>query len=226
MGMTAIFLQARLSSSRLPGKVLLKLADQPVIGHAMRALNAVEADMRCLLTTKDAASALKPLAESEGWELFIGPDEDVLERYVFAAREYGADRIVRATGDNPLVSAVMANTILQLADDADYAGFTKIPLGAGVEVLSASALEEAFFEAQDIYEREHVAPFLYRRPQRYRVFMPAAAPEIQAPEARITLDTPKDYRYLTRLFAELYRGWPLEIKDMIAWLRAHPHHAG
>ncbi|OQX29212.1 MAG: hypothetical protein B0D92_04880 [Spirochaeta sp. LUC14_002_19_P3] len=224
--MIAIFLQARLASSRLPGKALLKLADIPVIVHAMRALNAVKADVRSLLTTQDAAPALKPLAEAEGWELFTGPEEDVLARYVFAARKYGADRIVRATGDNPLVSAAAANAILHLAQNADYAGFTGIPLGSGVEILRTAALEEAFAEANDVYEREHVAPFLYRRPLRYRIFTPAAAPEMQAPNSRITLDTQEDYRYLSRLFTHLYRNRPLEIEDIAAWLKAHPHHAG
>jgi spore coat polysaccharide biosynthesis protein SpsF len=107
--LTAVFLQVRLDSSRLPRKALLELAGVTVLEHAMQALDLVRADIRVLLTTKDSAAELKPIAESAGWNMFIGSKDDVLDRFVMAAREFNADRIIRATGDNPLVSAEMAN---------------------------------------------------------------------------------------------------------------------
>lgn len=215
-----MFLQVRLDSSRLPRKALLELSGLTVVEHAMRALDRVEADNRMLVTTQDSETELRPLAEKCGWGVFVGSKDDVLGRYVLAARKTGADRLVRATGDNPLVSADMANAALRLFEDsgADFAGFSELPLGAGVEIVKTSSLEEAFEEAEDPYEREHVSPFLYRRPERYRIVVPPAPDGYRAPGSRITLDTPEDYNFLRKLYRELYKGVPLDLDLVIPYL--------
>ncbi len=217
---TSVFIQVRLDSSRLPRKALLKLADLTVIEHAMRALDSVEADSRMLLTTEDSESELRPLAENAGWGIFTGSKDDVLARYVLAARETGARKLVRATGDNPLVSAAMANAALKLSNEtgAAFAGFSELPLGAGVEIVDVPSLEEAYIEAEDPYEREHVSPFLYRRPERYRIEVPPAPDGYRAPEGRITLDTLEDYAFLKQLFNDLYTGIPLDLDTVVPYL--------
>lgn len=219
--MISIFLQVRLDSSRLPGKALLELADRTVVEHAMTALNSVRGDQRMLLTTEDSEARLRPLADKAGWGVFVGPKDDVLARFILAARETGTDKLVRATGDNPLVSAFMANEALALSEEtgAHYAGFGELPVGSGVEVIDVSALEEAYSEAADPYEREHVAPFLYRRPQRYRIEIPPAPEAFRAPGVRITLDTADDYAFLKELYRELYRAEPLELDTVVPYLR-------
>ena len=226
--MTSVFLQMRLDSTRLPRKALLPLGDRTVAEHAMRALDAVRADHRMLLTTADSADELAPVAERAGWRLFVGPKDDVLKRFLLAAAETGADRIVRATGDNPLVSAAMADATQDLADEtgADYAGFRDLPVGSGVEVVNVRALELAGAEATDPYEREHVSPFLYRRPERFRIEVPPAPEACRAPGRRITLDTPEDYAFLERLYADLYEGEPLDLDRVVPWLLDHPSDAG
>jgi len=217
---TSVLLQVRLDSTRLPRKALLKLSGLTVVEHAMRALDTVEADHRMIVTTEDSEKELRPLTEKCGWGLFVGSKDDVLARYVLAARNTGASRIVRATGDNPLVSASMANGALRLFDEseADFAGFSELPLGAGVEVVRAESLEEAYAEAEDPYEREHVSPFLYRRPERFRIVVPPAPDGYRAPGTRITLDTPEDYAFLKTLYDELYTGIPLDLDTVIPWL--------
>ncbi len=219
--MTAVFLQVRLDSSRLPGKALLRLADRTVIEHAMRALGAVPADVFCILTTEDSAAALKTPAGNCGWEIFTGPKDDVLARYVLAARNFSIDRVVRATGDNPLVSRIMACAALNLSIDsgAAYSGFAGLPIGAGVEILSVEKLEEAYREATDPYEREHVAPFLYHRPERYQIEIPQAPQEFCAPGVRITLDTVRDYAFLQQLYTDLYRGENLDLDRVVPYLK-------
>lgn len=187
----------------------------------MRALNSVRGDQRMLLTTEDSESLLRPLAEQAGWGIFVGPKDDVLARFVLAARETGARRLVRATGDNPLVSAAMANAALTLSREtgAHYAGFGELPVGSGVEVIDVKSLEEAYSEAEDPYEREHVAPFLYRRPERYHIEIPTAPEEYRVSESRITLDTADDYEFLKELYKDLYRGEPLELDTIVPYLR-------
>lgn len=222
--MTGIFLQVRLDSLRLPNKALLNLENHCVISHAMHALNEVHADIRCILTTEDSRNKLKPLTEKTGWQIFTGARDDVLSRYVHAGRHYGVRRIIRATGDNPLVSASMANAALALSkcSNSHYTGFSSLPVGAGVEILDFVALEEAHAEALDSYEREHVAPFLYHRPQRFRILRPQAPQRVRMPNLRITLDTEEDYAFLQLLFSTLYHGKPIELFEVVKWFKENP----
>lgn len=223
----SIFLQAHLDSTRLPRKALLNLAGLCAVEHTMRALNTVPASHRVLLTTDNSKDELLPIARNAGWNLFIGPKEDVLARFVLAARQYRSRLILRATGDNPLLSGMIAKSSLSLAarSGADYSAFTQIPLGAGVEVIQTQALEDAYHEAIDRFEREHVAPFIYRRPQRYKIQTPAVRPEYRD-SSRITLDTQEDYIFLKEIFDELYRGEPIDLDILIPYLRRRNKNAG
>tara|TARA_B100000614_G_scaffold249664_1_gene258919 strand:- start:187 stop:876 length:690 start_codon:yes stop_codon:yes gene_type:complete len=216
---TAVFLQVRLSSSRLPEKALLPLAGVPVIVHAMRALESLPAARRALVTDAASAPRLQPLADSCGYAVFAGDPDDVLARFCDAAAHFDASTIVRATGDNPLVSAATAREALQLqeATEADYAGITGTPYGTGVEIIRRAALDDLNALTSDPYEREHVSPGLYRRPDRYRVVTRPAADPVQLPEMRVTLDTPEDYNYIAGIFREIYRGKPVEVPELVAY---------
>ena len=216
-----VFLQARLNSTRLPGKALLPLAGAPVVQHALRALRRVEAGVHAVLTEPGSARALEPLAEAEGFDVFAGPEEDVLERFCLAARHFRVGRVVRATGDNPLVSARQVQALLELhrASGWQLSHFLGLPLGTGVEVVEAEALETANRASSDAYEHEHITTFLYRHPGRFRIGEPACPEALRCPEARVTLDTREDYEQLQRIYRELYRGEPIELEALVAWLR-------
>jgi len=221
--MTAVFLQVRLDSSRLPRKALALLGGRTVTQRCFDALAAVQADLRVLVTEPGSVHELGPLAEQSGWETFVGDTDNVLDRFVKGARTFGVDTIVRGTGDNPLVSAHLANALLEHHRNrsADYSGFVGAPVGTGVEILSSQALEQAWASAPDAYEREHVSPFLYRRPERFVVTRPPVPGELQLPEARVTLDTEDDLAYLRSLWEAVYRGNPPEVEDLIPWLSRH-----
>jgi spore coat polysaccharide biosynthesis protein SpsF len=216
-----VFLQARLNSRRLPGKALLPLAGAPVLQHALRALRRVEADVHALLTEPGSRTALEPLATAEGFAVFVGPEEDVLERFCLAARHFGVGRLARATGDNPLVSARQTWALLELhrAGRWDLCHFLGPPLGTGVEVVETDALEAANRASSDPYEHEHITTYLYRHPRRFRIAEPACPKAWSCPEARVTLDTLEDYELLQRVFRDLYRGQPIETEPLVAWLR-------
>ena len=132
---TGIILQARLDSSRLPGKSLLPLGGRPLILRVMEALKKVPAEVRVLACPEDSAATFEQLAGEAGFELFSGPKEDVLKRYCLAIRHFGIDRVIRATGDNPFVFADAAAAICSqaLAVGADYAGYNGLPLGGGLK---------------------------------------------------------------------------------------------
>jgi spore coat polysaccharide biosynthesis protein SpsF len=216
-----LFLQARLGSTRLPRKALLPLGGATVLQLAMRALARVPAGVRALLTEPASEGTFAGLAKEEGFELFVGSEEDVLDRFCRAAARFGVQRVVRATGDNPLVSPAQVRSLLELHQGSGWqlSHYLGPPLGTGVEVVEASALAEAGEKAADPYEREHVTPYLYRHPERFRVGEPSCPAAWHMPEARLTLDTAADYELLRELFGELYRGQPLETEELVRWLR-------
>jgi len=205
--LTAVILQARLDSTRLPGKALLPLNGKPLVLRVMEALNHIEADLRILACPEGSSlSSFAPLAAEAGFQIHAGPKEDVLERYCQVIKRFSIDRVIRATGDNPFVFADAANKINDeaIAHNADYAGYSHLPYGAGVESVSASALLRAGKEASSSYEREHVCPYLYNHPELFRLHRPLAPPLWQdSGSIRLTVDTQEDYDRAVKLYAAL-----------------------
>ncbi|WP_461256931.1 cytidylyltransferase domain-containing protein [Treponema sp. R80B11-R83G3] len=203
--MTAIVLQARIDSSRLPGKSLLLLDGKPLIFRVMEALNNIPSDLRILACPEDSLFSFTPLAQEAGFQILSGPKEDVLERYCIAIREYSINRVIRATGDNPFVFTDAAASINTEASslNTDYAGFTNLPYGAGVESVSASALLRAADEAILSSEREHVCPYLYNHPELFSVYQPCSPERWHFPNIRITVDTQEDYNRAAELYHAL-----------------------
>ena len=218
-----MLLQVRLHSHRLPRKALLPLQGLAVLTHVLRALKGIRVDVYALLTDARSVDALAPLAEPEGFSVFVGPEEDVLARYARAAEQYEVQRIIRATGDNPLVSAKAAEALLAIheRDGYDLSHFLDNPLGTGVEVVEAVALLKAHAQAGDPFEREHITTYLYRHAQEFRVGEIPCPEAWSFPRARLTLDTEEDYALLKELFADLYSGRPIEIEEVVGWLQRH-----
>jgi len=214
--MLALVLQARLDSTRLPEKSMLPLGGKPLIFRVMQALNWVPAQARVLACPEDSVAAFTPLAKDAGFELLAGSREDVLARFCLAVRRFRISRLIRATGDNPFVFADAAGVINTeaMALDADYAGYCGLPLGAGVESVTAGALLYAQTEELSPYEREHVCPFLYEHPELFRLHRPLAPLRWQdiyeepAPgqTIRLSVDTQEDYDRAKELYAALEDG--------------------
>ncbi|MDR2865429.1 MAG: spore coat protein [Spirochaetaceae bacterium] len=211
--MTALILQARLDSARLPGKALLPLEGEPMLFRVLQALSNIPCDEYILACPEDSFENFSPIASRAGFALFAGSKKDVLKRYCDAIRHFGIERdkyarIIRATGDNPFVFADAASRIngeaLEL--DADYAAYEGLPHGAGVESVSVQALlcaeEKAVLEA----EREHVCPYLYTNGKRFALHRPLAPKEWRFPEKRITVDTIADYEKAKTLYTLLSKN--------------------
>ena len=220
--MTGVLVQVRLGSARLPGKALLPIEGRPVIEHVMRSLRRVPASVHALVTDASSEAVLAAHASRCGFRIFAGPEEHVLERYVLAARCFGVDEIVRATGDNPLVSWELARMAVaeRRRNDADFFAYDGPPLGTGVEVVRTAALERALDESTDPYDAEHVSPYLYRNPDRFRcVRLDAPAAYCRA-EARVTLDTAEDFARIAAIMREVYDGSPVPVIRLVRWLNA------
>jgi spore coat polysaccharide biosynthesis protein SpsF len=203
--MTAIVLQARLDSKRLPGKALLLLEGKPVIFRVMEALNNVPADLRILACPDDSLSPFTPLAKEADFEIFAGPKEDVLERYCRVIRHFSIKRVIRATGDNPFVftDAAVAINAEAAVLNADYSGYSGLPVGAGVESVCADALLRACKEAASAFDHEHVCPYLYSHPEIFKLHRPLSPLRWQSPEIRLTVDTREDFDRATILYDAL-----------------------
>jgi spore coat polysaccharide biosynthesis protein SpsF len=188
-----------MDSTRLPGKSLLSLGGEPLVYRVMEALLLVPCDMRILACPEDSRVSLEPLAERAGFKLCTGSKEDVLGRYCTVIRKYSPDRVIRATADNPFVFTDATQAIVQEAAalNADYACYSGIPIGSGVEAVSAEALLRAEREAQKPQEREHVCPYLYGHPELFRLHRPLAPAQWQFPNQNVplslTVDTMEDY---------------------------------
>jgi spore coat polysaccharide biosynthesis protein SpsF len=218
---TVVILQSRIGSTRLPGKALMDLAGESLTRRAMEALRLVKADAYVLATDDLSADSLAPVAAASGFSLTVGPRDDVLERYCMAIRESRAELVLRATGDNPLVSFELADLLMDRQGEprADYSAWSGPPIGTGVELVRAEALLAAGKEALDPYEREHVCPFLYRRPERFVIERPPAPADFCAPGLSLTVDTAADFEKVRRIFAALYRGTPLPLASVIDYCR-------
>jgi spore coat polysaccharide biosynthesis protein SpsF len=205
---TLLIIQARLDSTRLPEKSLLPLGGKPLIFRVMEALSRLPCETRVLACPEDCASSFAPLAAAAGYELLPGPKDDVLARYALGIRRFDADRVIRATGDNPFVFADAAAALEREAEalGADYAGYSGLPYGAGTESVAAAALLRAAEEAASPFDREHVCPYLYGHPEIFRLHRPLAPLPWQGPDIRLTVDTREDYekaRILYRALADL-----------------------
>ena len=217
--MTGIVLQARLDSSRLPGKALLPLGGKPAIFRVMEALKHVPSELRIIACPEDSFSVLKPLADDAGFHILAGPKDDVLERYCRVIRHFSLSRVIRATGDNPFVfaDAAAALNAEAAALNADYAGYAGLPYGAGVESVSAAALLKASEETDSAYDREHVCPYLYNNPEKFKIHRPTAPEQWKDSEQltvnsekekgmremRVTIDTIEDYVNAVKLYDAL-----------------------
>ena len=212
-----------MGSTRLPGKVM-----QPIRGKAMievlieRLSRAGEVDRIVLATsTSPQNDELCARVESLGIPVYRGSETDVLDRYYQAAREQGADAVVRITGDCPLVDPAVVDDVIRLhhSEDNDYTSNINPPTfpdGLDVEVFRFSALAEAWENADDPIQREHVTPYL-RQTSGFKTGNHGAGADYSG--NRWTVDEPEDYELLLRIFEsfpqDLHFGWKdvLKLKD-------------
>ena len=219
-------IQARMAASRLPGKVLLEIEGRPMLAWVVeRTRRAATIDEVVVATTDSPADdAVEDYCLDQGYACFRGSQYDVLDRYYQAALQYKADVIVRITADCPLIDpGVMDATVgafLGLPVDSDLWSSTDrpydfvanrlpppwkrtYPIGLDTEVCSIQALETAWAEAKQPHQREHVMPFFYEQPERFRILHLTHDPDFG--DLRWTVDTPADME-LVRHIAARFQG--------------------
>jgi spore coat polysaccharide biosynthesis protein SpsF len=224
--MTTAIIQARMSSTRLPGKVLLDLAGEPMLARVVertRRAKRVE-DVIVATTVEPEDDPIVELCRSRSWNVFRGSRDDVLDRYYQAAVADGADPIVRITSDCPVIDAEIIDRVAGSVTGVDYASNINprrtFPRGLDVEVFTFAALSATWRDDRDPSGREHVTPFFYRHPERFRIAL-VESDRSETASHRWSVDTPEDYELLRRIFGH-FRDAEFGWLDVLELLEHHP----
>jgi len=228
--MILAIIQARMSSTRLPGKVLKPLAGAPMILRQFERVQRSRRIDRLIVAASEDASddPLIDVLRAAGLDYFRGPLDDVLARYIGALDAFGpADEVVRLTGDCPLADWSLIDAVIQhrARTGADYVSNTwgrrSFPKGLDAEVVRSEVLRQAALEARDPYEREHVTPFVYRRPERY--WIEGVSQAADEGDVRWTVDVPDDLAFVSAVYEALHPANPAFTSDDVrALVRARP----
>jgi spore coat polysaccharide biosynthesis protein SpsF len=221
-------IQARLGSSRLPGKVLQDLAGEPMLARCVsRTCRATTVHGVVIVTTvRPGDDALAVMCEARGWPCFRGSEDDVLDRYYRAAVAHGADVVVRITSDCPLIDPEVIDRIvsefLARQPEVDYASNViprrTFPRGLDTEVLSFAALESAWKEDANPAWREHVTAYVVRAPGRYRIHNVCNDEDYSS--FRCTVDTLEDLALVRRIY-EHFGHDRFSWREAVALLQRH-----
>ena len=226
---TVAIIQARMGSSRLPGKVLADVHGRPMLQCLLDRVKAVpEIDEIVVATTTDPADDVlaRWIVDVAGLACFRGSTNDVLDRYYHAAQGCGADVIVRLTGDDPLKDPKLIGQAIRTLlsrPDLDYVStFIRptYPEGLDVEVFRAEALERAHREAKLASEHEHVTPYIWKNPQMFKLHNIEQERDLSA--WRWTVDKPADLEFVRAIYSHFPSNPLVSYEDLVALIDAHP----
>lgn len=224
-------IQARMGSQRLPGKVLEDIQGKPMLQRVIERAAGSTGISRTVIatTTADGDEPIAAFGVEKGLPVVRGHPSDVLDRYMQAAREHQAEVVVRLTADCPLLDPDVIDKVINALLEADppvdlalnrIPGDRTYPIGLDVEVCTYAALQRAWEEAQETYQREHVLPFLYEEPGRFRVLH--VRHPVDYGDLRWTVDTPQDLAFVRAVFEHFAPDETFSWEDVLAFVEAHP----
>ncbi len=219
--------QARMGSSRLPGKVMERIAGKPVLGHVLERLETASSIWGAIVatTTSELDDPIELYCHERGVRCFRGVENDVLDRYRACADSIAAEIVVRVTSDCPLVDPDIVDFVVDVflgeGGGVDYAGNglpPTFPDGLDVEVFSRDALERAWRKAEEPAEREHVTLHFWKNADIYRLLNVRNPDDLSL--VRWTLDTPEDLILIREIFEDLYSGTGevFGMEEVLGWL--------
>ena len=229
-----VIIQARTGSSRLPNKVLMPLAGAPLLQRLVERVRAASSDFKLLVATTTEAldNPIRHLCRTINVRCFSGDAFDLLDRHYQAAVAERADAVVKIPSDCPLIDPDVIDRVLGFYRDhsAKYDYVSNLhppthPDGNDVEVISMSALETAWVEATKAFEREHTTPFIWERPERFRLGNVVWETGLNySMTHRWTIDYLEDYEFVSSVYAELWRASnPMfSLDDVLKLLAARP----
>lgn len=223
-------IQARMGSTRLPGKVMKDLYGKTLLCHDIeRVKQAKFLDDFVIATTEaETDDCIVNEALKCGVKVFRGSEEDVLSRYYYAAKKNSADIIVRITSDCPFIDPHVIDEMIEFFEKGNYDIVTNVgndlskrtyPRGLDAEVFTYAVLEEAYKNAKERYQREHVTPYIYEQAKRIFYYKNSADYSCH----RWTLDTEEDWKLIQKLYEQLYHGkHDFYLSEILAVMEANP----
>lgn len=219
--------QARMGSSRLPGKVLKDLAGESVLARVVQRLHRSSLISEVVIATSASAGDRAVLREAERLNVrcFRGSEADVLDRFYQAARVFHADVVVRITSDCPLIDPEVTDKTVRafMKEQPDYAsnGLERTyPRGLDTEAMTADALARAWRKANEPHQREHVTPFLYEHPELFRILSVRSDSDYSA--HRWTLDTAEDLDFIRAVYKRFGNGGDFSWRDVLQLVEREP----
>ncbi|MBM4171020.1 MAG: acylneuraminate cytidylyltransferase [Ignavibacteria bacterium] len=207
-------IQARLSSSRLPGKVLLPILEKPLLSRMIERVEKSKYIGKVVVatSTNQEDDKIEELCKSENITCFRGHLTDLLDRHYQAALKYDADAVVKIPSDCPLIDPEIIDLVIKYymekLKDYDYVSNLHPPTypdGNDVEIMSIAALRKAWQESTKYYEREHTTPYFWENPQKFRIGNVLWSKGVDySTTHRWTIDYEEDYQFIKRVFEELY----------------------
>jgi len=227
--MIGAIVQARMASTRLPGKVMLSAAGKPLLGHVVERLSfSTTLEQVAVATSTDARDdIIQDFCKSRDIPVFRGSINDVLDRYYRAARHLGLDVIIRITSDCPLIDPMLVDEMVRffIEHQDQYDLVTNrhpltYPDGLDVDVMPMGSLEYVWQHATEPHQREHTIPYFWEAGMRVYNF---EHPDQLFYQHRWTLDYPEDYELVKSIFTALYRkGELFTTRDILDYLAMHP----
>ncbi|QYK69659.1 MULTISPECIES: cytidylyltransferase domain-containing protein [Paenibacillus] len=226
MNIVAI-IQARMGSTRLPGKVSLDLLGVTVLERVVERIKKVKQINKIVVATTDltADETIVNLAHKAEVEVYRGSESDVLKRYYEAAVTYNADVIIRITSDCPVIDPVIIDELIKnyIMGSYDYVSNTierSYPRGLDAEVFSFASLEKAHLEAKSTEQREHVTPYIYQNPDRFSMLSVTCAKDYS--NYRWTLDTTEDWELIQQIYT-YFKDWDsFNWQDIVELMETRP----
>jgi len=221
-------IQARMGSTRLPGKALKEISGKPLLWHVINRVKKAKLIDQIVLATTDKKEDLKliEIASETGIGNYAGSEEDVLDRYFQAATKYKADIIVRITSDCPLIDPIIIDKVINhfLSDNFDYVSNTikcTYPDGLDVEVFSYNSLKKAWNDAKLPSEREHVTPYIIKHKEIFKIGNFENDEDLS--HLRWTVDEERDLEFVREIYKRLYKeGEVFYMENVLELLKKNP----
>lgn len=226
-----VIIQARMGSTRLPGKVMKKKFGKTILIHDLERIKRMETIDKIVVATTTLkeddiiVNTVKGYDENIG--IYRGSSEDVLDRYYKAAKEFKAEVIVRITSDAPLIDPKISDMVVKtfLKNQCDYCCNNMpgtYPYGLDTEVFPFESLERAWKEAHTPYEREHVTPYIRKNPEKFRLLN--VKNNVDLSHLRWALDYPEDFKFITEIYKRLYPKKKIfYMEDILKILESEPN---
>ena len=225
---TAIIVQARLASKRLPGKVLKKINGKTILEYIIKRLKKTKLSKNIIIATtkKEEDQKIIKVAKKTNCHTFRGSTNNVLNRYYRAAAYYKVKNIVRVCSDSPLIDPQIINKVyfFYLKNNYDYVSnkiFPSYPVGMGVEIFNFQSLKKVNKLAKSSYEKEHVTPYFLKRPKKFKIKNVGSKKKLL--NYRVVLDYAEDFKLISNILKHFNKQKKIfTLKDIIKYIDRNP----